>query len=135
MDYLVGALVLLAFTVLAAGGQRLSKWRKARRIRRHLCHTACVESRWCRCGCRDGMGGPLTGTRCSECGRQFVQDDEAFTGPWSSGHRVLLRPSESEITAENPAPKGFTSWGWERDREFRRARYEQEREGGGDGQV
>jgi hypothetical protein len=61
------------------------------------------------------------------CGRAIVvddEDDDRDWGPYNSGHVNVSPPaSASDITAENPAPKGFTSWGWERDREFRQARH------------
>lgn len=121
MEYIVGAVVAMAFGLLAVFGERIQRRVTDRRLRRHTCHTRCSESRWCACGCRDGMYGDATGTRCVVCGTQYVTDDEEFRGPYSSGH-VNVRPTE--ITHEMPAPKGFTSWGWERDREFRKARHE-----------
>ncbi len=107
MEYIVGALVVVAFGLLATRGNEIQHWVTERRLRRHTCHTRCAESRWCACGCRDGLYGDRMGTRCATCGVHVVSDEDIRA---------------SEITQENPAPKGFTSWGWERDREFRKAR-------------
>lgn len=102
--YLVSGLVCIAFGAIALYGERWQRSLENRRLRKHKCHTRCTESRWCACGCRDGLYGDKTGTRCVVCGTQVVV------------------PPGNEITQEFPAPKGFTSWGWERDREFRKAR-------------
>lgn len=122
---IIGGVLGLAFAMLALFGERWDRALKARRLRRHTCPTPCTESYWCRCGCSDGWTPTQRGTSCAVCGRAIVVDDEEEWGPYSSeGARQYSDPSPSEITQENPAPKGFTSWGWERDREFRRARHE-----------
>ena len=105
-------LVAMAFLAMPLMGEQWQQIIEERRLRRHTCPTPCQESRFCKCGCHDGMPGESTGTHCAVCGTPIVRDDEEYEGPYSSG----------EITAELPAPKGFTSWGWERDREFRKAR-------------
>lgn len=132
-DYLVGSLVVVAFLVTAAFGERIQKWLHARRLRRHMCHTTCEESRRCKCGCRDGLPGDNAGTHCAVCGAEvleaeLVEDLEEYDGPYS-----YLDPSSptargGEVTDEMPAPRGFTSWGWERDREFRRVYRDWERD-------
>lgn len=115
----VGVAIALVFGLLALFGERMGAWLSERRLSRHTCHTTCHESWSCKCGCRDGLYGRARETCCWLCGTEYVQDPEAYDGPYNSGH-VNVRVSE--ITQELPAPKGFTSWGWERDREFRKAR-------------
>jgi len=100
-DYLVGSLVVVAFMVTATFGERIQKWHHARRLRRHACPAECEESRRCKCGCDGLLNIGWRQEKCAVCGTDIVYAD-------------------MEITNEMPAPRGFTSWGWERDREFRR---------------
>lgn len=118
MDWVIGSLAGLAFGTLALFGERWGEALKARRLRRHTCPTPCLESLRCRCGCGGLHSVDSDQHACGLCGTPVVYDDEEYSGPYNSGHVNV-----SEITAELPAPKGFTSWGWERDREFRRARH------------
>lgn len=125
----VGVAIALVFGLLAVFGERVGTWLADRRLSRHTCHITCHESWSCKCGCRDGLYGRERETCCWLCGTQYVgEDPEAYDGPYNSGH-VNMRWTEkpwvqkpNEITQELPAPKGFTSWGWERDREFRKSR-------------
>lgn len=96
----VGAVAIF----LVIFGERIAKAIEARRVRRHKCPRQCEESRRCRCGCNGLHSVGERQEKCAVCGQRIVYAD-------------------MEITQENPAPKGFTSWGWERDREFRRARH------------
>lgn len=109
----VGLAVGSVAILLVFFGEPLQRAWALRRLRRHNCPTPCEESRRCRCGCNGlhSVGEPQE--RCGLCGTPIVVDDEEADVIYSSG----------EITSELPAPKGFTSWGWERDREFRRARH------------
>jgi hypothetical protein len=59
-------------------------------------------------------------TCCWRCGTEYVQDDEAYDGPYSGG----------EITHEMPAPEGSTLWAWEQDRAFRMVRRDETGERG-----
>ncbi len=117
--FLGGALLSLMAIMCARGDEIQKKW-AARRLRRHHCPAPCEESRRCRCGCNGLHSVGEVQEKCAVCGTPVVVDDEAPEPVVSYG----------EITAELPAPKGFTSWGWERDREFRRARWTGGEEGG-----
>ncbi len=110
--WVVGGLCGLLFGAMALFGERWQRGLTERRLRRHHCPTPCEESRRCRCGC-NGRWADGDQQACAVCGTPIVVDDEAPEPVVSYG----------EITAELPAPRGFTSWGWERDREFRRARH------------
>lgn len=101
MEWVIGGVVGLVFGALALFGERWSIALADRRLRRHTCPTPCLESIRCRCGC-EGIPGGEEQRACAVCGTEIVRDEE------------------SDTTHEMPAPKGFTSWGWERDREFRR---------------
>lgn len=79
----VGFIVGLAFAVMALSGERIQLWVSDRRLSRHTCHTSCLRSRWCRCGC--GLFRELTGTACAVCGTQFVDDPEEYRGPFMWG--------------------------------------------------
>lgn len=114
----VGAVAIL---IVLFGDSWQRAWAK-RRLRRHHCPTPCEESRHCRCGCNGLHSVGADQEKCAVCGAPIVYDDEEEWGPYSSDGARTHSPSE--ITRENPAPKGFTSWGWERDREFRKARHE-----------
>lgn len=85
-------------------GERLSARYAARRLRRHTCPTPCEESRRCLCGCGGLHSVGERQEKCAVCGAVIVYSD-------------------MEITDEMPAPRGFTSWGWDRDREFRKSRW------------
>src|SRR3546814_11947339 len=69
---IVGGVVLVIFGALIVWGERWQRALENRRLQRHTCHTRCSESRWCACGCRDGLYGDATGTRCVVCGTQIV---------------------------------------------------------------
>lgn len=104
---LVGGMIVLVFGAIALYGERWQRALEDRRLRRHKCPAECEESGRCRCGC-----GGLTNFRsrqenCAVCGTRIMYPEERRA---------------NEVTQEMPAPKGFTSWGWERDREFRKAR-------------
>lgn len=99
--YVVGVLVVLAFGLLAARGEQIQRWVTERRLRRHTCHTTCTESRWCACGCRDGLYGDSTGTRCAVCGTQYV------TGVTEITQEIMM------------PPPGQTTWGWRREKQER----------------
>lgn len=105
-------IVGLLFVMVPIFGDRVQKAWASRRLRRHYCPAPCEESRRCLCGCGGLHSVGERQEKCAVCGAPIVVDDEEPDVFYSSG----------EITAELPAPKGFTSWGWERDREFRRAR-------------
>lgn len=101
--YTIGGLVLVLFGALFIWGERWQRALENRRLSRHTCHTRCTESRWCACGCRDGLYGDATGTRCVVCGTQAAG---------------------SEITQEIPTidagpSKGQTTWGWRREKQDR----------------
>lgn len=113
MDNLImGGGLLLIFALMCTRGEAIQEWWAKRRLRRHHCPTPCEESRRCLCGCGGLHSVGERQEKCGVCGREIVYDDEEYEGPYSS-----------EITTELPAPRGFTSWGWERDREFRKARW------------
>src|SRR3546814_9085174 len=59
----------------------------------------CSESRWCACGCRDGLYGDATGTRCVVCGTQIVGAE-------------ITQPIEI-------IPQRQTTWGWRREKQER----------------
>lgn len=113
----VGLSVGLVALLLVGFGDPIQRWWAKRRLRRHHCPAPCEESRHCRCGCNGLHSVGERQEKCAVCGALIVVDDEEPDVLYSS-----------EITTELPAPKGFTSWGWERDREFRRARHEGEEE-------
>src|SRR3546814_11124961 len=69
---IVGGVVLVIFGALIVWGERWQRALENRRLQRHTCHTRCSESRWCACGCRDGLYGDATGTRCVVCGTKIV---------------------------------------------------------------
>ncbi len=120
----VGVVALLMIGL----GDPIQKWWAKRRLRRHHCPAPCEESRHCRCGCEGLHSVGERQEKCAVCGAPIVRDDESEDdrdwGPYRNGAYGMYSPNE--ITSELPAPKGFTSWGWERDREFRRARHEGE---------
>lgn len=106
--YLIGGCVVLMFGAIALYGERWQRALEARRLRRHKCPAECEESGRCRCGCGGLLNiGGWRQEKCAVCGERIVYPEEQRA---------------NEITQEMPAPKGFTSWGWERDREFRKAR-------------
>lgn len=113
----VGIAVGLSAVVFLLFGEPIQRRLAKRRLRRHHCPAPCQESRLCRCGCNGLYGLVDHQDACAVCGAPIVVDDEEPDVLYSS-----------EITTELPAPKGFTSWGWERDREFRRVRHEGEEE-------
>lgn len=117
MDWVVGLLCGLVFGAIALYGERIQRALEERRLRRHTCPAPCRESMRCRCGCGGLLNIGWRQDACAVCGTPIVVDDEEPDVLYSSGHVNV-----SEITAELPAPKGFTSWGWERDREFRMSR-------------
>src|SRR3546814_15596281 len=69
---IICGVVLVIFGELIVWGERWQRAMEDRRLRKHTCHTRCSESRWCACGCRDGLYGDKTGTRCVVCGTQVV---------------------------------------------------------------
>lgn len=82
---IAGALVVL-MGLLALLGEPAQTWIEARRLSRHTCPTTCEESGRCRCGCRAGVFGVLTGTRCAVCGTDYdLYDEEGYTGPLFMG--------------------------------------------------
>jgi hypothetical protein len=98
---IVGGIVLVLFGVLATRGDQIQRWLEDRRLRKHTCHTTCTESRWCACGCRDGMYGEGTGTRCAVCGTEYAGVGIEVT-------QEVMMP-----------PPGQTSWGWRREKQER----------------
>lgn len=110
--YLITGLTVTAFGVLVVWGTRIQAWHEARRLSRHKCPAECEESGRCRCGCGGFLNIGWRQECCAVCGERIVYPEEQRA---------------NEITQEMPAPKGFTSWGWERDREFRKARRDMDR--------
>lgn len=83
---IAGGLIVL-MGLLAWLGEPVSRWIEARRLSRHSCHTTCAESMRCRCGCRDGLFGAFTGSRCAVCGTEYglYDDEDTYTGPLFMG--------------------------------------------------
>src|SRR3546814_4774819 len=95
----VGGVWLGFCGALIVWGERWQLALENRRLQRHTCHTRCSESRWCACGCRDGLYGDATGTRCVVCGTQIVGAE-------------ITQPIEI-------IPQRQTTWGWRREKQER----------------
>ena len=123
-DYLIAFAVLAVFCLIASRGEEIQSWAEARKIKNHTCPTRCLESIRCRCGCEGFTNPALQQEACAVCGTPILYEygDDDYQGPFSYLDPSSPTARSGEITEEFPAPKGFTSWGWERDREFRRAR-------------
>lgn len=102
IPYIIAGAVIALMGLLAGWGETLQIRWEDRRLSRHTCHVACIESRWCRCGCRDGLFGIYAESRCAVCGTQFVDDPEGFDGPYSSGQVFIWGklPGETEVTED-----------------------------------